>query len=224
MLDATLQTQLKAYLEKLQKPIVLAASVDAGAASQQMRTLLGQVAALSPKVSLIERDDGQRTPSFTIGEQAEPPRVRFAGLPMGHEFTSLVLALLQVGGHPPKVEASVIEQIQALDGEFEFETYMSLTCQNCPEVVQALNLMAVLNPRIKHTTIDGALFQEEVAERQIMAVPSVFLNGRPFGQGRMGVEQILAKLDTSSATRDAARLAEKAPYEMLIVEIGRAHV
>jgi alkyl hydroperoxide reductase subunit F len=134
----------------------------------------------------------------------------------------LVLALLQVGGHPPKVEASVIEQIQALEGDWEFETYMSLTCQNCPEVVQALNLMAVLNPRIRHTTIDGALFQDEVAERQIMAVPSVFLNGRPFGQGRMGVEQILAKLDAGAGARDAVRLADKAPYDMLIVGGGPA--
>ena len=222
MLDAALQTQLKAYLEKLQKPIVLAASVDDGAASQQVRTLLGEIAALSPKVSVVERDDAERTPSFAIGEQGEAARIRFAGLPLGHEFTSLVLALLQVGGHPPKVDAALIEQIQALEGEWEFETYMSLTCQNCPEVVQALNLMAVLNPRIRHTTIDGALFQEEVAERQIMAVPSVFVNGRPFGQGRMGVEQILAKLDTGADARDAARLAEKAPYDMLIVGGGPA--
>jgi alkyl hydroperoxide reductase subunit F len=141
---------------------------------------------------------------------------------MGHEFTSLVLALLQTGGHPPKVDASVIEQIQALEGGWHFETYMSLSCQNCPEVVQALNLLAVLNPRITHTTIDGALFQDEVAQRQIMAVPSVFLNGQVFGQGRMGVEQILARLDTGSAARDAARLADKAPYDMLIVGGGPA--
>ncbi len=222
MLDAALQTQLKAYLEKLQKPIVLAASVDDGDTSQQMRTLLGEIAALSPKVSVVERDDAERTPSFAIAEQGEAARIRFAGLPLGHEFTSLVLALLQVGGHPPKVDAALIEQIQALDGEWEFETYMSLTCQNCPEVVQALNLMAVLNPRIRHTAVDGALFQDEVTQRQIMAVPSVFLNGQPFGQGRMGVEQILAKLDTGSAARDAARLAEKDPYDMLIVSGGPA--
>jgi alkyl hydroperoxide reductase subunit F len=222
MLDTALQTQLKAYLEKLQRPIELVASLDDGTASQQMRTLLGQIAALSPQVTLVERDDGERAPSFSIGEPGRAARIRFAGLPMGHEFTSLVLALLQTGGHPPKVDASVIEQIQALEGGWHFETYMSLSCQNCPEVVQALNLLAVLNPRITHTTIDGALFQDEVAQRQIMAVPSVFLNGQVFGQGRMGVEQILARLDTGSAARDAARLADKAPYDMLIVGGGPA--
>ncbi|MBT9596066.1 MAG: alkyl hydroperoxide reductase subunit F [Vitreoscilla sp.] len=222
MLDTALQTQLKTYLEKLQRPIELVASLDDGTASQQMRTLLGQIAALSPQVTLVERDDGERTPSFSIGEPGQPARIRFAGLPMGHEFTSLVLALLQTGGHPPKVDAALIEQIQALEGDWHFETTMSLTCQNCPEVVQALNLLAVLNPRITHTTIDGALFQDEVAQRQIMAVPSVFLNGQVFGQGRMGVEQILARLDTGSAARDAARLADKAPYDMLIVGGGPA--
>ncbi len=222
MLDTALQTQLKAYLEKLQRPIELVASLDDSTASQQMRTLLGQIAALSPQVTLVERDDGERAPSFSIGEPGQAARIRFAGLPMGHEFTSLVLALLQTGGHPPKVDASVIEQIQALEGGWHFETYMSLSCQNCPEVVQALNLLAVLNPRITHTTIDGALFQDEVAQRQIMAVPSVFLNGQVFGQGRMGVEQILARLDTGSAARDAARLADKAPYDMLIVGGGPA--
>ncbi|HJV71724.1 alkyl hydroperoxide reductase subunit F, partial [Ideonella sp.] len=222
MLDANLQTQLKAYLERLQKPIELVASVDDGEASQQMRTLLQQITALSPRVGMAERDDGERTPSFTVGAAGEPARIRFAGLPMGHEFTSLVLALLQSGGHPPKMDDALIEQIRGLEGDWHFETYMSLTCQNCPEVVQALNLMAVLNPRITHTTIDGALFQEEVAQREIMAVPSVFLNGQPFGSGRMGVEQILAKLDTGSAARDAARLADKAPYEVLIVGGGPA--
>jgi alkyl hydroperoxide reductase subunit F len=134
----------------------------------------------------------ERAPSFGIASAGEAPRVRFAGLPMGHEFTSLVLALLQVGGHPAKLEADVIEQIRALDGDFVFETYMSLTCQNCPDVVQALNVLAALNPRIRHVAIDGALFQDEVAQRQIMAVPTVYLNGQVFGQGRMGVDEISA--------------------------------
>ena len=143
---------------------------------------------------------------------------------MGHEFTSLVLALLQVGGHPPKIEQDVIDQIKDLDGDFRFETYMSLTCHNCPDVVQALNLMAVLNPRISSVVIDGALYQEEVADRQILAVPMVFLNGEHFGQGRMEVDEIVAKLDTGAAARDAAKLSAKDAFDVLIVEIGRAHV
>jgi alkyl hydroperoxide reductase subunit F len=141
---------------------------------------------------------------------------------MGHEFTSLVLALLQTGGHPPKVDAAVIEQIKALPGSFRFETYISLSCHNCPDVVQALNLMAVLNPGIESVMIDGALFQDEVNARQIMAVPTVFLNGEPFGQGRMSIEEILAKLDTGAAARDAEKLNAKDAFDVLVVGGGPA--
>jgi alkyl hydroperoxide reductase subunit F len=141
---------------------------------------------------------------------------------MGHEFTSLVLALLQAGGHPPKVEADVIEQIKALEGDFVFETYMSLTCHNCPDVVQALNLMAVLNPRVRHVAIDGGLFKQEIEDRQIMGVPTIFLNGQVFGSGRMEVGEILAKIDTGAAKRDATKLSAKAPYDVLIVGGGPA--
>ncbi|WP_395699175.1 alkyl hydroperoxide reductase subunit F [Aquabacterium sp.] len=222
MLDTALQTQLKAYLEKLRKPIELIASVDASPKSQELLTLLRQIESLSSKVSVSLRDDGERLPSFAIAAAGEPARVRFAGIPLGHEFSSLVLALLQVGGHPPKLEPEVIAQIQALEGEHHFETYMSLTCQNCPEVVQSLNLMAALNPRITHVTIDGALFQDEVQQRQIMAVPSIFRNGQAFGQGRMGVAEILARLDTGAAQRSAAKLNDKPVFDVLIVGGGPA--
>lgn len=226
MLDTALKTQLKAYLEKLQRPIELVAAADDSASSQEMLALLRDIAELSPKVTLVQRADGERIPSFAIGAAGEPARIRFAGLPMGHEFTSLVLALLQTGGHPPKVEATLIEQIRALQpadgGEYRFETYMSLTCQNCPDVVQALNLLAVLNPRVQHVAIDGALFQGEIEQRQIMAVPTVYLNGQVFGQGRMTAEDIVAKLDSGAAQRDAKRLADKPVFDMLIVGGGPA--
>jgi len=222
MLDAALQTQLKAYLEKLRQPIELVASVDETPKSQELLSLLRQIETLSPQVTVIERDDAERTPSFTIGAAGDTARVRFAGIPLGHEFTSLVLALLHVGGHPPKLDADTIAQIQALEGEHHFETYMSLSCQNCPEVVQALNLMAALNPRISHVTIDGALFQDEVKQRQIMAVPSIFRNGQTFGQGRMGVAEILAKLDSGAAQRAAAQLNQKPLFDVLIVGGGPA--
>jgi alkyl hydroperoxide reductase subunit F len=141
---------------------------------------------------------------------------------MGHEFTSLVLALLQVGGYPPKVEQSVIDQAKALEGDFEFTTYISLSCQNCPDVVQALNLISVLNPRVRHTMVDGALFEQEVAAHNIRSVPAIYLNGQPFGQGRMDAEQILAKLDKGAAARAAAQMNKEAPYDMLIVGGGPA--
>jgi len=222
MLDTALKTQLKAYLERLRKPIELVASVDDSPKSVELLALLEDIRSLSQLVAVSRRDDGQRTPSFTVGEPGQPARIRFAGIPLGHEFTSLVLALLQTGGHPPKVEAAVIEQIQQLDSPLQFEVYMSLSCHNCPDVVQALNLMAVLNPQVSVTTIDGALFQDEVTQRQIMAVPTVFLNGQVFGQGRMVVEDILAKVDTGAAQRDAARLAQAAPYDVLVVGGGPA--
>ncbi|NDI86178.1 alkyl hydroperoxide reductase subunit F [Undibacterium crateris] len=223
MLDNTLKTQLKAYLERLTRPLQLVASLDDSDKSREMHELLREIAELSDKISVVEqRDDAERKPSFAITSPGQEISLRFAGIPMGHEFTSLVLALLQTGGHPPKVDADVIQQIQQLDGDFHFETYISLSCQNCPEVVQSLNLMAVLNPRIKSVTIDGALFQSEVEQRQIMAVPTVYLNGQVFGQGRMSVEEILAKLDTGATQRAAEKLNAKAPYDVLIVGGGPA--
>ncbi|MCA6218574.1 alkyl hydroperoxide reductase subunit F [Ideonella sp. B7] len=223
MLDASTQAQLQAYFERISQPIALVASLDDRPASAEMRELLTEIAALAP-AKISARFDGQdaRRPSFQITRAGADMGVRFAAIPMGHEFTSLVLALLWAGGHPPKVEADVIAQIQALEGDFVFETYMSLTCHNCPEVVQALNLMAVLNPRIRHVAIDGGLFQNEIDERQIMGVPAVFLNGQPFAQGRMELPEILAKIDTGAAARDAAKLSTKAPFDVLVVGAGPA--
>jgi alkyl hydroperoxide reductase subunit F len=222
MLDDNLKAQLGAYLERIKHPIELIASLDDRPASAEMRELLEEIAALHPQVSFRADGSDARRPSFQITPAGADMGVRFAAIPMGHEFTSLVLALLQAGGHPPKVEADVIEQIKSLEGDFVFETYMSLTCHNCPDVVQALNLMAVLNPRVRHTAIDGGLFQAEVDERQIMAVPMIFLNGQPFGSGRMELSEILAKVDTGAAARDAARLANAKPYDVLIVGAGPA--
>jgi len=223
MLDANLKNQLKAYLEKVTQPIEIAAFLDTTDKSQEMLTLLKDIAALSDKITLTERPaDGERAPSFSLNRTGSDMGIRFAGIPMGHEFTSLVLALLQVGGHPPKADAAVMEQVKNLEGDFLFETYISLSCQNCPEVVQSLNLMAVLNPNVRHVMIDGALYQDEVNARQIMAVPTVYLNGEIFGQGRMGLEEILAKVDTGAAERDAKKLAQKDVFDMLIVGGGPA--
>mgnify|MGYP000474000045 FL=1 len=223
MLDDTLQAQLAAYLERVTLPIELVASLGEDSNSTEMRELLQTIQRLrSDKISL--RLDGQdaRKPSFTLQRAGTTNSLRFAGLPLGHEFTSLVLALLWAGGHPPKVEPEVIEQIKALEGDLNFEVYMSLTCHNCPDVVQALSLMALFNPRIRTTVIEGGAFQAEVTAREIMAVPSVFLNGSLFGNGRMLVEEIVAKLDSGAADKEAAKLSAKAPYDMLIVGGGPA--
>ena len=223
MLDINLKTQLKAYLEKLTQPIEIVASVDDSKGSRDLIELLEDIVPLSDLITVTERsNDAERKPSFAITRPGTDMGVRFAGLPLGHEFTSLVLALLHVGGHPSKAAADLIEQVKNLQGPYHFETYFSLTCQNCPDVVQALNLMAVLNPNISHVAIDGALFQDEVTKRQIMNVPSVFLNGEPFGQGRMELAEIVAKLDTGSAAREAEKLNAKAPFDVLIVGGGPA--
>ena len=220
MLDAAIKGQLKSYLERLQQPIELVASLDDSSKAQELTSLLDDIATLSDKVAVRIDGHAARRPSFSVGRPGETARIQFAGIPLGHEFTSLVLALLQTGGHPPKVEASVIEQIRAISGEFNFETFISLSCHNCPDVVQALNLMAALNPGIRSTMIDGALFQKEVDERQIMAVPTVFLNGQPFGQGRMTLEEIIAKVDTGAAAREAEKISAKEAFDILVVGGG----
>ena len=223
MLDANLQSQLKTYLERVTRPIQITAHADDGAKSQEMLELLNTLVALSDKITLdVRRDSSERTPSFALTTPGQDIHLAFAGLPMGHEFTTLVLALLQVGGHPSKATAELIEQVQGLEGELKFETYFSLSCQNCPDVVQALNLAAVLNPRIQHVAIDGGLFPAEVEARQIMSVPTVYLNGEMFDQGRMTLEQIVAKLDTGSAKRDAEKIAAKAPFDVLVIGGGPA--
>jgi len=222
MLDSNLKAQLKTYLEKVTQPFEIVASLDDGAKSQEMLAMLEDITSLSDKITLRTDGNDVRKPSFALNRIGGNISLRFAGIPMGHEFTSLVLALLQVGGHPSKTAPEVIEQIKNLDGEYNFETYFSLSCQNCPDVVQALNLMAVLNPNIRHVAIDGALFQEEVTIRQVMSVPSIYLNGELFGQGRMGEEEILAKLDTGASARDAEKLSARDAYDVLVVGGGPA--
>ncbi|MEO6925998.1 MAG: alkyl hydroperoxide reductase subunit F [Rhodanobacter sp.] len=222
MLDEALKTQMKAYLEKLTQPIELVAALDDSDKSRELDELLHEIAALSDKISLRRDDSEARKPSFAINRVGTDIGVRFAGIPMGHEFTSLVLALLQVGGHPSKAAADTIEQVRNLVGDFRFETYFSLSCQNCPDVVQALNLMSVLNPRIQHVAIDGALYQDEVDARQVMSVPTVFLNGEVFDQGRMSLEQIVAKLDTGGSARAAEKIKAKDAFDVLVIGGGPA--
>jgi len=222
MLDTKMKTQLQAYLQNLRTPIRLIATLDGSEKSAELRELLQEIAELSDKVSVDESGSDARKPSFVVAKEGETRGVRFAAIPMGHEFTSLVLALLWTGGHPPKVDAEVLEQIKSLDADMKFEVYMSLSCHNCPDVVQAATLMAIYNPKIQTTIIDGALNQAEVDARQVMAVPMVYMNDQVFGSGRMSLEEIVSKLDTKSAEREAVKLSEKEPFDMLIVGGGPA--
>jgi len=222
MLDNNIKAQLKAYFEKIVSPIVLTATLDDSPKSAEMLELLNEVAEQSDKVTVITNGQSKKIPSFTVGKSGEEARISFAGLPMGHEMTSFILAILQASGYPPKVEQDIIERIRGIEGKLHFQTFISLSCHNCPDVVQALNLMAALNPNVEHEMIDGALFQDLVDQHQIMAVPTVILNDEVFGQGRTTVEEIIAKLDTSSPQKDAAKLNAKDEFDMLIIGGGPA--
>lgn len=223
MLDQNMKTQLTAYLQNLKTDVQLVLSLDDSETAKKLRDLANDIASLHDKVSVIEDNAASdRQPIMQVVNPTKNTKIGFAGLPMGHEFTSLVLALLHSGGHPMKIDAQVIEQVRHLEGDFNFEVFISLSCQNCPDVVQALNMMAAINPSIKTTMIDGAAFQDEVAERNIMAVPSVYLNGEVFTQGRITLTEILSKVDTGAAKKQAAALNEKDPYEVLVVGGGPA--
>lgn len=223
MLGAQLQQQLETYLANLREPIELVATLGDDENSTKTQVLLEEIASLHDLVTARFDGAAPHVPSFDICRVSDPAAsVRFAGLPMGHEFTSLVLALLWAGGHPPKVDADVIDAIKALDGDYAFEMYFSLSCQNCPDVVQALALMAIYNPRITATLIEGGAFQDEVEHRKVMAVPAVFLNGEPFANGRMDVRDIIAKLDGGSDAKAAEKLAAKKPFDVLVVGGGPA--
>jgi alkyl hydroperoxide reductase subunit F len=222
MLDNNIKAQLKTYFEMIVSPITLTATLDDSPKSIDMLELLNEVAEQSDKVTVVTNGQAKKIPSFTVGKSGEEARISFAGLPMGHEMTSFILAILQASGYPPKMEQAIIERIRSFEGKLHFQTFISLSCHNCPDVVQALNLMAALNPNIEHEMIDGALFQDLVNQHQIMAVPTIILNNEVFGQGRTTVEEIIAKLDTSSPQKDAATLNAKDEFDMLIVGGGPA--
>ncbi|MGM0843385.1 MAG: alkyl hydroperoxide reductase subunit F [Bacillota bacterium] len=218
LLDADIKAQLAQYLELLEGDILLKVSAGDDEVSRDMLVLVDELATMSSHIK-VENTELERTPSFSVNRIGEDTGVTFAGIPLGHEFTSLVLALLQVSGRAPKVDQSVLEQVKNLKGEYHFESYISLSCHNCPDVVQALNLMSIFNEGVTHTMIDGAAFKEEVESKEVMAVPTVFLNGEEFGSGRMSLEEILGKMGSGP---DAAELSEKDPYDVLVVGGGPA--
>ncbi|MCM0647142.1 alkyl hydroperoxide reductase subunit F [Clostridium swellfunianum] len=216
ILDADIKSQLAQYLQLMEGDVVLKVSAGSDDISNDMLALVNELALMSSRI-IVEKVELSRTPSFSVNRVGEETGVTFAGIPLGHEFTSLVLALLQVSGRPSKVEAKVIDQIKNIKGEYHFESYISLSCHNCPDVVQALNLMSILNSGITHTMIDGTAFKNEVENKNIMAVPTVYLNGEFFGSGRMTIEEILAKIGEGS---DASEFDTKEPFDVLVIGGG----
>ena len=222
-LDQKIKEQLVQYLQKLESDVVMDAYIDSEDSSNSMIDLLSEIAAITDKINLItHKDSNERIPSFKVNKPEEETGIQFAGIPLGHEFTSLVLALLQVGGYPVKLSSDQINQIRGIEGNYNFETFISLTCHNCPDVVQALNVMALINPNINHCMIDGALFQNEVSDRKIMSVPTIFLNGEEFGQGRIELEEIINQIDSKAVEKAAENISKKDPFDMLIVGGGPA--
>ena len=222
-LELKIKEQLSQYLLKLEYPVAIDAYTNNDSASISMMELLNELAVMSDKIILnTHSNSSERTPSFKVNKPDSNTGIQFAGIPLGHEFTSLVLALLQVGGYPVKLSDEIIDQIKGIKGNFIFETFISLTCHNCPDVVQALNVMSLINPGISHCMIDGALFQDEVNDRKIMSVPTIFLNGKEFGQGRIELEEIISKIDHKAKDRASQDISKKEPFDMLIVGGGPA--
>ncbi|MFL0268831.1 alkyl hydroperoxide reductase subunit F [Candidatus Clostridium radicumherbarum] len=216
ILDADIKTQLAKYLQLIESDVVLKVSAGSDSVSNDMLALVKELALMSSRIT-VEETKLARTPSFSVNRASENIGVTFAGVPLGQEFTSLVLALLQVSGRAPKVDDKVIEQIKNIKGEYHFESYISLSCHNCPDVVQALNIISIINPNITHTMIDGAVFKEEVESKNVMAVPTVYMNGEFFSSGRMSIEEILEKLGSGF---DASEFESKEPFDVLIVGGG----
>ncbi|MFT3698116.1 MAG: alkyl hydroperoxide reductase subunit F [Kofleriaceae bacterium] len=223
MLDQPIVEQLRTYLGRLVAPIELVVAYDASPASLELKELVEELASLTSQITVRDDSDAAvRRPSFGVARSGESPRIRFAGVPLGHEFTSLVLALLQTSGYAPKISDDTAAAIRALEVDLEVETFVSLSCHNCPDVVQAFNTIAALNPRVRATMIDGAAFPAEIEERGIKAVPITLVNGEFFGSGRMELDEIIAKLDSGAAERAAAKLTEKPAYDVLVVGGGPA--
>ena len=223
MLDQNLKLQLGAYLKNIVHPIELTVSINDSDQSAELESLAHEIADLSELVSVVVAfDDTGRVPRMTVGPVGDEPRVTFAGAPMGHEFTSLVLALLQAGGHPPKEAPTLLEQVKELAKPLNFDVYVSLSCHSCPDVVQAINQMAVLNPNIRATMIDGGVFPEEVEELGIMAVPTLMLNGQLLGNGRMTLEEIVNRVDDDADIKKAKELSTKEVFDVLVIGGGPA--
>ncbi|AZN42570.1 alkyl hydroperoxide reductase subunit F [Paenibacillus albus] len=218
VLDPEIKAQLQQYLALMEGDVLIKVQTGDDQVSKDILELMDELTSMTSRIK-VEKAEFPRTPSFSVNRPNEDTGIAFAGIPLGHEFTSFVLALLQVSGRAPKVDQEIIDQIKRIKGEYHFESFISLSCHNCPDVVQALNVMSVLNPGITHTMIDGAVFKDEAESRQVMAVPSVYLNGEFFGGGRMTIEEILAKVDTN---RDDSELFNKEPYDVLVVGGGPA--
>ena len=217
MLENNLKQQLAQYLDLLKTEVTIGLSVTNDDKSEKVKEFVTEVAELSDKIK-VEEKDLEYKPSFEVKGEFDHGKIVFAGVPLGHEFASFALAMLQAGGVAPKVDESTKKRIESMEGA-DFETIVSLSCHNCPEVVQALNIMAILNPNVNHTMIEGSMFQDIADNRDVLAVPAIFKNGEFFEGGKQTMDTLLDKLAGGKSADD---FADKAAFDVLIIGGGPA--
>lgn len=223
MLEEKILDQVKQVIGLIKYPIELATSLDYSEQSKQTSEILHQIAGLSDLIQ-VKWEENPRKPSFAIRRVDSDISVRFAGVPTGTEFNSFVLALLQVGGHPVKADEDIITAIKEIDEPAEFTTYVSLSCMNCPDVVQALNAISIINPLVKHTVVDGGTFGEEFDHLHLQSVPTVVKDGEVFLQGRSTLEQVVTKIVRGMTGLRLKRLNALEPFDVLVIGGGPAGV
>ncbi|GAF61635.1 alkyl hydroperoxide reductase protein F [Psychrobacter sp. JCM 18903] len=234
MIDKSLLDAIKSYSEKMTRPITFVLGSGEHSKRAELIDFLTKIAGTTDKINFdaTATDDSLPSPiSFKVvshvdGELTDTGIV-FSGIPGGHEFTSLILAILQAGGHTLKLDESIQKLIKRFNKPLQFQTYVSLSCHSCPEVVQALNQFALLNDGISNEMIDGALFQEQVDANNIQGVPAVFLNGKPFANGLIDTAKLIGKLQEqfpdllAEADDDAEQLEQQ---DVTIIGAGPAGV
>lgn len=217
MLENNLKQQLAQYLDMLKTEVTIGLSVSQDESSKKVKEFVEEVAELSDKIK-VEEKELTYTPSFEIKGDFDHGRIVFAGVPLGHEFASFALAMLQAGGIEPKVDEATKKRIESIEAS-DFETIVSLSCHNCPDVVQALNIMAILNPNVNHTMIEGSMFQDIAEDRDVLAVPAIFKDGQFFEGGKQTMDTLLDKIAGGKSADD---FADKAAFDVLIIGGGPA--
>ena len=234
MIDKSLLDAIKSYSEKMTRPITFVFGSGEDSKRAELIDFLTKIAGTTDKINFdaTATDDSLPSPiSFKVVSHVDgaltDTGIVFSGIPGGHEFTSLILAILQAGGHTLKLDESIQKLIKRFNKPLQFQTYVSLSCHSCPEVVQALNQFALLNDGISNEMIDGALFQEQVDANNIQGVPAVFLNGKPFANCLIDTAKLIGKLQEqfpdllAEADDDAEQLEQQ---DVTIIGAGPAGV
>ncbi len=220
MLDTNIIEQLKSVYAKLDHTVMLSYFDSSHQDQAQLVEMLEQIASTSDKIALNPQPQTRDIPSFYI----ENTGISFKGIPTGHEFTSLVLAILNTDGKGKLPDAMILNRIKRLKGPIDLKTYISLTCENCPEVVQALNIMAIVHPDFRHEMVDGAYVQDEIARLGIQGVPSVINGDKLISSGKIGLIDLLSKLEEEFGVDQGAAVGatELGEYDVVIVGGGPA--